>query len=341
MIAFTNHALDHLLASVLEASITKKIARLGSRSAHEVVSQYSIEKLEEIAITGRERLRFGNYYRDLKKTEEKIRALMKSFSHQFLSSQQMVSHLQTQHPEHYEHLQTPPPWITVLHRLMKDEEDEGWEEVGKASKSGKAFKDNSVYSFWRLGKDIEFLTLPPPVSPTSDPTIGLQPSNTFQILSQTQTASPNGTASPSIAGDTDSNDELDGDGDAEAWEHGEWHNAEHDMPLPPPSIPSIVVDRKQQPLNISDLQDPETFFAKLDVNHVPQVSDSHRPLEDLLDEGTIWTMSLTEREQLHGLWHQEAKEALQSTQLDEYNRLRSEHTRLMEMCDHERQEVGY
>ena len=154
MIACTNHALDHLLASVLEASINKKIARLGSRSDHERVSQYSIEKLEEVATTGRERLRFGNYYRDLKKTEEKIRALMKSFSHQFLSSQQMVSHLQTQHPEHYERLDDPPTWVTVLHRLMKDQEDEGWEEVGKASKSDKAYKDNSMYSFWRSGKDI-------------------------------------------------------------------------------------------------------------------------------------------------------------------------------------------
>ncbi|KAJ7346800.1 hypothetical protein DFH08DRAFT_869366 [Mycena albidolilacea] len=35
MIAFTNHALDHMLTSVLDAGITNKVVRLGSRSADE------------------------------------------------------------------------------------------------------------------------------------------------------------------------------------------------------------------------------------------------------------------------------------------------------------------
>jgi len=48
MIAFTNHALDHLLGNILDAGITEKIARLGSRhSAHERIVPFSLEYLEK------------------------------------------------------------------------------------------------------------------------------------------------------------------------------------------------------------------------------------------------------------------------------------------------------
>lgn len=48
MIAFTNHALDHMLRDVLDGDVTKDIIRLGSRSKDEVVSQYSLETLEKL-----------------------------------------------------------------------------------------------------------------------------------------------------------------------------------------------------------------------------------------------------------------------------------------------------
>ncbi|KAF9506180.1 hypothetical protein BS47DRAFT_1305576 [Hydnum rufescens UP504] len=42
-IAFTNHALDHMLGSGLATGITKKVVRLGSRSADLKISSLSLE----------------------------------------------------------------------------------------------------------------------------------------------------------------------------------------------------------------------------------------------------------------------------------------------------------
>jgi hypothetical protein len=45
LLAFTNHALDHILHAVHDAGITENIARLGSRSKDEVVSQYTLDNI--------------------------------------------------------------------------------------------------------------------------------------------------------------------------------------------------------------------------------------------------------------------------------------------------------
>jgi hypothetical protein len=48
LIAFTNHALDHILSSILDADITKRIVRLGRRANDERVAEYSMDKLEMV-----------------------------------------------------------------------------------------------------------------------------------------------------------------------------------------------------------------------------------------------------------------------------------------------------
>ena len=76
MIAFTNHALDHMLRSVLDARITQKIVRLGSRSADERIAEFSIEHVESVA--GRSRLlsAFSTYRRALRDVEDEIKKFM-------------------------------------------------------------------------------------------------------------------------------------------------------------------------------------------------------------------------------------------------------------------------
>lgn len=76
MIAFTNHALDHLLSAVLDAKITNKIARLGSRSIDSRVSKYSIEELEKIVPKS------GLH-----------NAMAKDFNEQLDSTELLISHL--------------------------------------------------------------------------------------------------------------------------------------------------------------------------------------------------------------------------------------------------------
>lgn len=48
LLAFTNHALDHILRAVHDSEVTKDLLRLGSRSKDEVVSLYSLEALEKV-----------------------------------------------------------------------------------------------------------------------------------------------------------------------------------------------------------------------------------------------------------------------------------------------------
>lgn len=46
LMAYTNHALDHLLHAVVDSGITKKVVRLGSRSDDEIIKGFSLEELE-------------------------------------------------------------------------------------------------------------------------------------------------------------------------------------------------------------------------------------------------------------------------------------------------------
>lgn len=51
LIAYTNHALDHILRAVHDRDITRNIVRLGSHSKDEVIGDYSLDKLDQMART--------------------------------------------------------------------------------------------------------------------------------------------------------------------------------------------------------------------------------------------------------------------------------------------------
>jgi len=46
LLAYTNHALDHILRAVYDSDVTKSLARLGSRSKDEVIAGFTLEILE-------------------------------------------------------------------------------------------------------------------------------------------------------------------------------------------------------------------------------------------------------------------------------------------------------
>lgn len=71
LLAFTNHALDHILRSIHENGVTENMLRLGSRSKDEVVAQYSLESVERIGNVKTslhaETAKYHNIMLDLKK----------------------------------------------------------------------------------------------------------------------------------------------------------------------------------------------------------------------------------------------------------------------------------
>ena len=78
LIAYTNHALDHMVTSVLDARITEKIVRLGTRSADERIAQYTLDKLEKLASEAVLNRSMKRQYAKMKKLEEALTRTMTS-----------------------------------------------------------------------------------------------------------------------------------------------------------------------------------------------------------------------------------------------------------------------
>ncbi|KAM5531281.1 hypothetical protein V8D89_015082 [Ganoderma adspersum] len=155
MIAFTNHALDHMLRSVLDADITKNIVRLGSRSADERIAPFSLEQQENIA--GRTRLSaaFSSHRRALRDVEDEIKAFMEGFFKTEVSSTDLIRYLSIQSPVLLDSIENPPEWVEALHLLDVQEQSE-WSVAGRNGKDvGEV--DNSLYGFWLRGGDVKFL----------------------------------------------------------------------------------------------------------------------------------------------------------------------------------------
>ncbi|KAH9934854.1 uncharacterized protein B0H18DRAFT_951386 [Fomitopsis serialis] len=140
LIAFTNHALDHMLTSVLDAKITTKLVRLGSRSSDERIAEYTLDKLE-------------------KQLEEQMQTVMESIQLPTLTWAKIEEYLMIHHPEHAERLESPPYWVAALTERLWTEEDVNGEWVTQKAK-GKKIDDHlsrTLYGLWRNGTDIDFI----------------------------------------------------------------------------------------------------------------------------------------------------------------------------------------
>ncbi|KAF5352576.1 hypothetical protein D9756_006113 [Leucocoprinus leucothites] len=171
LIAFTNHALDHMVTSVLDAGITENIVRLGTRSSDERISQYTLDKLERLASAPTLDRSIKRQYGVMKRLEESMTELMTSIRLPLLSWEKIEEYLDIHHPEHADMFRMPPFWIAELTSLKWQEEEElgEFQEVKHGKKSKKPIIEESVsrtiYGFWRQGFDIQFIQQQPPAPP--------------------------------------------------------------------------------------------------------------------------------------------------------------------------------
>ncbi|RPD78077.1 hypothetical protein L226DRAFT_610076 [Lentinus tigrinus ALCF2SS1-7] len=154
MIAFTNHALDHMLRSVLDAQITQKIVRLGSRSADERIAEFSIEHVEMVAGKSRLNYAFSGYRRALREVEDEIKEFMEGFFKTQVDTEDILRYLMFASPVLSESIQDPPDWISAIYDLTNEED--GWHVAGANGKDA-GERDDTLYDFWVRGGDIEFL----------------------------------------------------------------------------------------------------------------------------------------------------------------------------------------
>ncbi|KAI0071801.1 hypothetical protein K474DRAFT_1630013 [Panus rudis PR-1116 ss-1] len=162
LIAFTNHALDHMLTSVLDAKITEKVIRVGTRTSDERIAQYTLDKLEREANASSLDRSVGRQYRKMKQLEEEMTEVMNKIQLPVLSWGEVREYLTIHYPEHSDSIMNPPFWIKELANRKWAEEDRNgeFEEVArsKKAKTKQTTKfPRTLYGFWKESCDIAFI----------------------------------------------------------------------------------------------------------------------------------------------------------------------------------------
>ena len=170
LIAYTNLALDHLLTLILDANVTTKIVRLGSRATDERIAQYSLNLLEQLQVSGQNELDRPRrrQYAILKEVEEEMAKIMNRIQIPRLTPEDAERYLDFHYPQHANSLREPPFWIAeVFRKATEDENVNGeWVEVSRSKKTAQDPEIKGIYGFWKGGGDIEFIQPPPTSSKT-------------------------------------------------------------------------------------------------------------------------------------------------------------------------------
>jgi hypothetical protein len=349
MIAFTNHALDHLLTGVLDAGITSKIVRLGSRCADERISEFRIENLESQA--GKRRL-VGRFYRQFKLDQEKLASHLEDFIEADISTSNIITYIEEQYPEHYEHICHPPPWISALISSWNESERAGWQTVGNRGPTG-----FTTYGRWLRGEDLEFLRIRPDLPSAKPPAekaynVASETSNMFNTLSIDATDDASSCNSDSGSDGEESDGELETVSEAD-WQQLDFASAEEletgseksdsseDELFATPMDSPISEDESwfsnspqktdSEVSQLSELRDPLAFFTAHSMSSVPEIPVTDQPLDILLAEGSMWSLSLKERRKLDQYWRERTREAVLQSQLKEFENLRENYKKCQEL----------
>ena len=299
-----------MLCSVLDANITSNIVRLGSRSADERISPYSLETLEKVAGKSRLDRAFGRNYRALKEVEDEFERLIKKFLKISVDSDQIVQYLEVQYPEHYEHTVQPPPWISAIKIATSLEGN--WQRVGQKGQS--EAQDDTMYTYWRTCGDLDYLEF------GQDPIPSLPPSQAHLPTTYHSNMFENLEALEIDIADTESAP----DSEVEA----------EDL-SPSQSLES----NKSQAFLLFDLRNPEEFFVGHGYDGVPSVPSLDRELDVLLASGELWSMARSERERLHAYWIEQVRSNLHYNHLHEFERLRERHSDALQRYNEGKDEV--
>lgn len=322
MIAFTNHALDHMLSAVIDSGITKRIVRLGSRSADERISQFNLETLEMAQGRTNQDRSFTQQFHLLKQNQEALEHLLTGITRQDVESVKLEEYLCNSYPDHYDSLCAPPIWVDQLRsRVAPSGSDSEWKVVGSKSEN-----DNSrFFGFWDEGKDLAFLQArrafvhekshgspPPKLS-----------ENRFAILEKTAKDKDD---------DTTQDEEVDlaslvsrmNLGLAALW-YQTWDLKNND-----PQAEQETPQQEDQPANQpeidiidEDILENEITDVDIGIDNLPEIPQTDRPLEDLLSLPiSMWSLSRSERRKLRVYWTRLAREAMVEEERDEFDRLR-------------------
>ena len=353
MIAFTNHALDHMLCTVLDAQITRRIIRLGSRSAEERIQSFSITEIEGLVTRSRLSMTFSSNCYNMKEQEKKFSELMSDCCRTGFDTEDLMRWLELEYPALYKDLTDPPQWIDLLHKLSQ----ESAQRDGGDRREHEKVVDDSIYTYWSSGEDLAFLNqahtnsssftqavdilntdattrAPGPVTGSQSKSFSAPATVTVEdYLSALESLSD-------VTNDHDI-DNLDDVPAEEMWmfaevgstSFAEASNHEDELALSsnekftrveqpsaayPPSPSS-------EPIQPSDFRDVRAFFAACGYEHLPPLPTRDRKAEALARHDSVWTMSSAERLRLQTLWSQRMLLSIQQTREEEYKQLRGQY----------------
>ncbi|OSX56367.1 hypothetical protein POSPLADRAFT_1050853 [Postia placenta MAD-698-R-SB12] len=145
LVAFTNHALDHLLAEILDANITTDFVRIGSRVSDERLTPYTLDHLEDVGDQSMEHS-VMQQYRSVQSMQQDLEDTMRSIQLPDLNWRDISSFLDIHYPEHAESFFFPPSWIAGLFQAISKDEEEN------------DSLSPTIYGFWRRGLDMSFVS---------------------------------------------------------------------------------------------------------------------------------------------------------------------------------------
>ena len=155
--------MDHILSSILDAKITKKLVRLGSRSTDERVAKYSLGNLENTFAGASVNRRIGMKYTIKRKIEEEMLQAMENIHISEPSEDQIKEYLRTDWGEHLLMMYKPPVWIAkYAARLWGSEGGEGESNVQGKKGKGEERLVHTYYGLWKHGLDIALIQPPQP-----------------------------------------------------------------------------------------------------------------------------------------------------------------------------------
>lgn len=156
-----------MLNSILDAKITKKFVRLGSRSSDERIAEYSLKNLERAFTDASMSRQIGREIAIKKKIEGRMLEVLNDIQIPEPSEDQIKEYLEKDWAEHLYMMFEPPFWIAeYASRLWKLEEGEGdeWKVQGKKGKGKEQshLMARTYYGLWRRGLDVAFIQPPQP-----------------------------------------------------------------------------------------------------------------------------------------------------------------------------------
>ena len=302
IIALTNRALDHLLSGVLDAGITTKIARLGSRSADERIAQYTVTNLDKL---------WSKYvYHELKSVRAQLVSLVESFSERQITSRDIMAYIKIQYPDHHEHICNPPEWISTLILLCGDSDESGGQEMAR-KRGSKMSPDDTTYGRWLRGEDLDFLSTRPDL-PVVKPAAGGS-SNVASEISNRLSALSTDAPVDNVSSDNSDSGLDDEEGDKEYMVDS---NSEREADW--------------QRLGISEVEVQGPLPAH-SMNSIPEIPVTDRELETLLAQASMWTLSKSERLKLDQYWREQIREGIWQGKLEAFENLRRNYTELLKL----------